>query len=349
MREAHVRFELDHWRGERLEATLREEVQALVDWLDTVAVADVLPAGETAGLIAGMLGDIEVTEELVGVVVEVLLASMAAVTDSEATVTDVVEREDVHDFVRVAVEMPELRTRVIEALTDNPAYHQLVAHVLYHGVKAFVLSENIVARKVPGAQSLIKFGQRSLNTAVPGLEEGVDRRLQRFVQGQIGETLTDSKRFIEHYFTSGQSREFVDAAFTSLSASRLGEVGNVVSEDEAKSLARAMRPIAEQVLRSGLLGRLAEPTIERVLTSYGSRTVATLLDGLGLDREAMTARFIDAWRPLASHGVEAGYLEGRLRARLDAFYAGQLAGVESDRLTAGERTQLAQLLDKLGP
>lgn len=320
LREAQVRFEMDRWQQPHLEQTLREETQALIEWLDTVTVADVLPAAATADLVDQVCAGLDVTDELVGLVVALVLAARTGLAGSEETFAEVVERDDMHDVVRIAIAMPDLRTRAIEAMTDNPAYHELVAHLLYHGVKAFMLCENVFARRVPGAQSLIRFGQRSLNTAAPGFEEGVDRTLQRFVQGQIGETLSDSKRFIEHYLTSGAADELVDAVYASMGPTRLREVGAVVSEDDAVELVEAARPMVEHVLRSGLAGRLASETIERVLTSYQDRPVLTLLGEFGLDRDVLLARLAQAGRPIAAHAVDTGYLEQRLRARLDAFY-----------------------------
>ena len=42
--------------------------------------------------------------------------------------------------------------------------------MLYRGVKDYVLTENVLARRIPGASSIVRFGQRGLNTAAPGLE-----------------------------------------------------------------------------------------------------------------------------------------------------------------------------------
>lgn len=320
MRDAHLRFEMARWQGDRLEETLAGEAEALLDWLDVTTVADVCPAGATADLATDILRDLQVTDELSALAVDVVRAVRDACMDSEFQLADLADADDVHQVVRVSVGMPQLRRRAIEALTDNPAYHELVVHVLYHGVKAFVLSENVVARKVPGASSLIKFGQRSLNSAVPGLEEGVDRRLQRFVQAQIGETLMESKRFIDGYLTSGAAHELVDTVAKSVGPTGLREVAELIDEGDAEALTLAMTPMVEHVLRSGLLGRLVGPVIERVVGEHGDETVTQLLDGWGFDRAALTMRLVQAARPIAAHAVDSGYLEQRLRVRLDAFY-----------------------------
>jgi delta 1-pyrroline-5-carboxylate dehydrogenase len=60
-----------------------------------------------------------------------------------------------------------------------------------------VLTENVIARKVPGASSLVRLGKRGLNAAVPQLEAGVDRQLKTFVQANVSDTLKDSRRYLD--------------------------------------------------------------------------------------------------------------------------------------------------------
>jgi hypothetical protein len=43
----------------------------------------------------------------------------------------------------------------------------LISNVLYHGIKGFVLSENVFAQKIPGAASLLKLGQNAMSAASP--------------------------------------------------------------------------------------------------------------------------------------------------------------------------------------
>lgn len=323
MLEAHVRFELSRWRGEGLAASVREEVDALFDWFAGVRVADLLPARETARKVRAVADSLEATDDLVELIADSLIAVRAALVDSDTVVSDVVDRRDLHALVDLVSRLDELRGRMIGAVTDNPAYHKLVAHVLYHGVKAFVLSENIVARRLPGAQSLIRLGQRGLQSAAPGLEVGVDRQLSRFVQYQIGDTLSESKRFLDQTLTGESAHEILDTVWKSLGPSGLAELAALIDEEDVGAVTREAAPLARGVLRSGLFGQLMEHAVEVVLTAYADRDTAELLDQLGVDRIQVARQLTDLAAPTVDHALSTGFLEERIRSRLTAFYQGE--------------------------
>jgi len=316
----HVRFELARWQGENLPTSVQEESDALFAWLETVSVGDLLPAAETAAAVAAIVEQVPAGDEAVAFVVEALLAARASLRASDAVVFDAVAAGDLHELVDLLSGMDELRGRVLGAVTDNPAYHEFVAHVLYHGVKAFVLSENVFARRVPGAQSLIKLGQRGLNTAAPGLEANVDRQLRRFVQGQIGDTLSDSKRYLDQTLTGESAHELLDTILGDLGPRRLGELAAALDAEDLAELTEQAAPIVRRALRTGLVGRLLAPAIERVLTAYADCDAAAVLADLGVDRETLPGQLTSVLRPAVEHAHATGFLEERLRARLAAFY-----------------------------
>lgn len=320
MLEAHVRFELARWEEDRLEQTVREEVEAAFDWLAGISVADLLPAAQTAQAVAALVDDIPVTDEFVGFVVDLILAGRATLLESDTTVSQTVRTDDVHSVVDQLSEMDELRGRAIGAVTGSTAYHQLVAHVLYHGVKAFVLSENVLARKLPGAQSLIRLGQRGLNSAAPGLEDSVDRQLKRFVQNQVGETLTDSRRFLDHILTGETAHNLVDEMLGELGPRPIGTLVESAEDGDVEALAVTAAPLARHLLDSGIAAALVEPALERVLTAYGECEVTALLADFGVDADLVATHLTALAAPSVETARATGFLEERLRERLGAFY-----------------------------
>ena len=109
-----------------------------------------------------------------------------------------------------------VRDAVIAAVTASKGYRKLVSHVLYQGVKGYLLTENVVARKLPGASTLVKFGQKTMSAAAPNLEAGVDRRLTAFVEANLSETLRESRRYLEATLTPELLTEMADEVWTTL-------------------------------------------------------------------------------------------------------------------------------------
>ena len=203
LRDAHVAFELDRWRGQGLADTIIEEVNAAFEWLASVTVADLAPAPTTAAHSGALCSPFEAAAENIA---EVLIVARGAASDSGITLGEVATWADAEPLIDTVAGLSELRAELLDAITSSTAYHRLVAHVLYHGVKSYVLAENLFARKIPGALSLVKLGQRGLNTAVPGLEKAVDAQLSGFVQANIGETLGASRRYLQEILDPAMTR-----------------------------------------------------------------------------------------------------------------------------------------------
>jgi hypothetical protein len=324
MLEEHVRFELARWQGEALAGEIRQEAEALFAWLAGVRLGDLLPAQESAETISRVLDEIESSDEaaeaFTAMVTDGLIALRGSLRERGETLGDLLDTADLHRLVDLLSDLDDLRGRLIEGVTDNPAYHELVAHVLYHGVKAFMLSENPVARRVPGAQSLIRLGQRGLQSAAPRLESGVDRQLSRFVAAQVGDTLSDSKQFLDQTLTGASGHKLLDTVWRSVGPTTLSDLADVVDDDELSAVVEAVGPVVRGILRSGVVAQVAGPALHSLLTTYADRDVAGLLADLDIDAERVADQVSEIAAPALEHAAATGYLEERIRSRLAAFY-----------------------------
>lgn len=319
--ERHVEFELARWRGEELERTLAEEAAAWQAWLGTVTVGDLAPAEETARAVARLVATLAPSDEVVELTAEAVVAGRAALAETPVSVTDAVPREEVEQLAEVVGGMEDLRGTMIAAVTATSAYRSLVARVLYQGIKSYLLSDNPLARRIPGASSLVRLGQRSINTAAPGLESAVDRQLTAFVSANISETLGDSRHYLEQHLDADTLRELLDEAWAAAEGRQLGDLASVVADDEIRALVTAAGPLARHVLGGDQLAVVVEGLVTRLLEQHADLDVAGLLDRWGVDLPALVPTLADAMASAHGRAEVSGFLEARLRARLEPFYA----------------------------
>ena len=320
--EAHIRFELQRWTGAGLAAAVREEVDALYAWLASVRLEDLAPAEPVAPTLARMVELVPVTDETATALAEVVTTTLHAFAGSDLTVRDLARRSDVLAVGDAAAELDRLREEMIGALTASTAYRRLVAHVLYRGVKDYVLTENILARRIPGASSLVRFGQRGLNTAAPGLEQAVDRQLSAFVEANIAETLRESRRYLEATLDARMMRVLAEEAWAQLAPRRVSELATLADDADLERLARDLVTLGEHTLRSGRLTPLLEEGLRDLLTRHADDSPAELLRGLGLGEEETADALTRLATLLTDQPAVQRLVEDRLRARLTAFYAG---------------------------
>jgi hypothetical protein len=116
-----------------------------------VRLADVVPAADAAAPAARPVADVPVTDELVAPAAEVLAAVHGRLLDEGGTVAEVVVADDYDRLVAVAAGMDDARRDPLKLRTTSAAYTGLVSHVLYHGVKSHVPTQNLLARRIPAA------------------------------------------------------------------------------------------------------------------------------------------------------------------------------------------------------
>ncbi len=318
--EAHVAFELVRWTGDRLDTTVQEHVTATSTWLAETRVGDVAPAEDVAAAAGRLASDLVLTDELLAAVADVAASGHAALTEHPATISSLVAPEEYRSLVDLVAGLESVRTEVIEAVTASRAYSKLVAHVLYQGLKGYLLTENVVARKVPGASSLVRLGQRGLNSAAPRLEAGVDKRLTAFVGANLSETLRESRRYLEDTLNPEMMREMADEVWSSLAERPLGAVVGLLEPADTRALAVSFVPVLRRWRDEGLLAQVAERVALEELTRHEDRTVGELLDEWGVEVDSVVADVVEVLRPALEHAHASGFLEERLRAQLTPFY-----------------------------
>jgi hypothetical protein len=318
--DAHVRFELQRWSTETRAEALREELEALLDWVCAQPVTALLPA-DAPGRVAALVSELPVTDEMVAIVAEGAAAAREAVVTSELTFADLASSEQVEEMVAVLASWQEPRRRAVAAVTSSDAYTKLVAHVLYHGLKAYVLTENVIARRVPGASSLMRLGQRGLSSAVPTLEANVDRQLTAFVQANIADTLRESERYLDRTLDPETLMRMGQDAWRAVRERPVAALAEPWEADDLDAVVVAAGPLVRSVLASGLPSAVAEQVVARLRDVHGDRPVGDLLADCGVEVDVLADALAEALTPAVALAYESGFAEARIRAHLEPFYA----------------------------
>lgn len=319
MLDAHVAFEVDRLTGPDLERDLHALVTDTLEWLDGQPLGAVLPAAEVAALARRAAADLPASPDLAEYLADLAGDVQQELADRHAVVGDLVDRADVDALVEVIAPMEGLRSELLDIVVGSPAYTRLVAHVLYHGVKSYVLTENVFARKIPGASSLVRLGQRGLTTAAPRLEASVDRQLTAFVEANITDTLRESQRYLQATVDASTLAELAGQTWEAV-ADRPVPADTPSTAQQRVALAEVGRQVMGRWQQTGLLPRLVGSAVEAGLNRHADRMVGDLLAELGVDRDALASDLAALVRPGLEQARVTGLLQRQVRARLEPFY-----------------------------
>ena len=317
--EAHVRFELDRWSGAAFEQAMTEEVSALFVWLRSVRVVEVVtPAQVVSGI--SRVARAQPAEAVRAVERGARIVHEALQRD-EATLAELLPRERFDQLVGAVISMHEIRQDIIAQVMASPVYSQLVAHELYHGIKNYVLKENVLARRVPGASSLLRFGQGAFSSASPSLERSIDRQLESFINANVQETVRDSQDHLHRTLNAEALWSAADEFWSAHADEQVATAARRLSSLSLDEMLGAMRDVWADFCQTPFFGRIVELLVAGFFAAHGDKTVDELLTDLGITPDAVVRELTEAAPPILDRMRDSGYLEARIRSRLDAFYS----------------------------
>jgi hypothetical protein len=302
MLEAHVAFEVAAWT-DSLTETLGTGVVAVFEWLDTVSMGSVFSESDLDALIY----DLPVPDLTTSI-----LAAHATALQDGTTLGELVRREDYDRIASTLATMTDLQEAVVEQITTSEVYADLISHVLFHGIRNYVMTESPIAR-VPGASSLMRIGQNAFDTAAPRLSKGIEKQLTAFVSANLQETLRESKQFLTSVVDEQTMDEVSEDVFTRNENSTVADLAALVPEETIAELLAVAQEMWAHLITTPTFREL----LQAALDANAARPVGELLAEAGVTAETVTSMA----RPWILRAADDGMLEELIRERLTAFYA----------------------------
>jgi hypothetical protein len=282
---AHIEYELQQYAPARLPAVVQDEVAALYAWLATVKVADLVqPPQLTAWLQRNVLAR-PIPPAVVDFVQENLIVALELVQDDQTRVQEILPKPAFDRAVAAISQLGEMRREVIHEVVSSSVYSSLVANVLYFGIKTFLVTENGMARAIPGATSLLRLSQNALNATVPHLEKNVDKQLVAFIDDNIQQTVAESEDFLNRTLDAALVQRMGDELWESLHSTTLARLAKTLDKDAVTAGSDAILEIWQQLRTPAVAEDILQAVVRSFFLHYGKQDVRTLLEQMGLDEE----------------------------------------------------------------
>lgn len=299
---------------------LARELSELYAWLDTVPLADVVPVDAAAALVHEFAATTPPPDELARLLERGVADAHAALLADDTPLADLISRDDYDAIVAAVGELTEVRREVIDQVTTSSVYSRLISHVLYHGLKNYVLTQNVVVRNVPGASSLVRLGQNVVRSATPNLEKGIDRTLTAFVRASVNESIRDSQEYLETILDDAMIRTIADEIWAQNSGRSVARLAGLAGGPALGRLTAAGAGAWSTIRAAPLSERLAVSVVEGFYAQRGGRPVGVLLRDVGLTPERLGEALAAPATAIAERARADGYLDA-VRARLDELAA----------------------------
>ncbi len=321
MLDAHVRHELNRLTGHGISQTLTEEIAALFDWLKSIRLDDVITRACVGDLLRHYVFQATISDELANLVASALRSAHSAATSDATLLGDLLPHESYDQVARTVIGMDGLRKAATTQIATSEVYSRLLSHVIYQGIKNYLQSENTITRKVPGASTLMRIGQNAINTAVPKLEKTIDRQLTAFVNANIQDSIRESQRYLDKVLDQELMVEVADEVWDTNAKSTVADLVGLVPVECLYDFAEAGRAAWTHLRATPFFEDLAAKVVDDFLREHGARPIASVLADVGITQDGFAGFLADLITPVFDAAGADGYLEERIRARLEPFYS----------------------------
>lgn len=319
--EAHVAFELARWTGPALQESLRQEIGALFDWWGSVRLADLVSPEHLIATAQQLIEAAEPSPELLRVVTECLRGAADIVGREDAvTLGELLPRPHHERWVELVVALREIRPALVQQITTSTVYAQLISHVLYQGIKSYLTTQNVLARKIPGASSLLRMGQNAMNSAAPSLERSIDRQLTAFITANVHDTVRGSTDYLIGVLDDEMVWTVADEIWATNSGTPVADAAALATGSSLDDAVDAVVATALHLVRTPMLIRVVTRLVEDFFRLYGEAVFRTVLADLGITQAVLAREAAAVAAPIVARAHRDGYLEARIRARLEPFY-----------------------------
>lgn len=318
--EAHVKHEVAALKGAKLKKFLEQEVDELLGYAEKVPLGRLISPEQVMGVIKRIAMDMELDAGIPELAAEMAAEVLKAPVQADTTLGEILSREQASGFIEEALELRQQRERIISEIMAHPVYQELVSNVVYHGLVNYLYEDNLITRSVPGVGSVMKFGKRMANKAVPGLDETFERRIKAWLADSLPGLIVRSEQFLHRALTDDELRDSVMAAWVSLENQTIAELQDGLGEVELQEFVVLGYDFWLNFRKTAYFEGCARAVVEHLFAKYGDRPVMDLLNDIGVTRDVIVTEIAELGLPIIDVLHKEGYVEALVRRRLGSFY-----------------------------
>jgi len=318
--EAHVKHEVAALKGAKLKKFLEQEVDELLGYAEKVPLGRLISPEQVMGVIKRIAVNMELDAGIPELAAEMAAEVLKAPVQADTTLGEILSREQASGFIEEALELRQQRERIISEIMAHPVYQELVSNVVYHGLVNYLYEDNLITRSVPGVGSVMKFGKKMANKAVPGLDETFERRIKAWLAESLPGLIVRSEQFLHRALTDDELRDSVMAAWVSLENQTIAEFQDGLGEVELQEFVVLGYDFWLNFRKTAYFEGCARAVVEHLFAKYGDRPVMDLLNDIGVTRDVIVTEIAELGLPIIDVLHKEGYVEALVRRRLGSFY-----------------------------
>lgn len=313
--DAHVQHELHELREQSLSTHIDALVAAVFHWLESVKWNDLFTREQIDGILQRNVIEFKVSGGITELAGEMSRAVFASTLSAETLLEDIFPSATYDQFADKVMAMDAVRRELIHYVTQSAAFGKLAGRALAR-VLMDALSESKAAELLRAAGITSELEQRLF----PALTHQLEDRISHFVEERAPRLLKGSAQHLVDALDANLLRDIADEVWDTVATKPLDEVASGFTAQDLEDFVVLGYEYWLKFRKSAYFRDVSREVVARLFTKYGEESLASVIADLGVN-EAMISRELHAvLAPMLRHAARTGFLEQRIRARLEPFY-----------------------------
>jgi hypothetical protein len=335
--EAHVQHEIGCFKSKKYRQVIREEVAAVFQWIKKLKLREIVTPEQIISLIERNVVELPVAKGITELVNEMSRQVLVSPKNKTTAPADIFSRKSYKDIVDKIGDLESARKDFIHWLVTSSIYSQQISEVLFTGIKEYLLTENIFAQKVPGLSSLIKLGKFAVNKTLHPLEVAVEKTVKTYIENNLKNTIRRSEKSLNDYFDKPHIIEMGDEIWAAIAKTKLSKYCKILDEKDVEDFNAIGLDFWLHFRKTSYFKEIYTDLVHFFFKKYGDRPLDQLADEMGVTEKMVVNELVQT----LSHGIEKtlaiGFLEERIRRRLESFYRSPQTSILVDSLMGSQK------------
>jgi hypothetical protein len=329
--EAHVQHELARFGPRKLRQAIREEVGAAFAWAAETRLREVVTPEQVVGLIERIVVQLPVSAGVTTLARSMSQRVLVSRHNKSTSVEDICPFTAFEAIVARIAALEGPRQKFIHRLVTSSVYTEQISSALFNGIKEYLLSENVLAQKVPGLASLIKLGKFAVNKTMRPLEAAVEKTVKAYIETNLGNTIRRSEQSINDHFDATRIAQMGKHVWDQMAPRKLAEFMRILDEADLDDLVGIGLQFWQDFRQTPYFRAIAADQVRFFFEAYGDTPLSLVAADLGISEKLVFEELVHGAGPGVQTALASGFLEQRIRARLEDFYR----SAQAARLVAG--------------
>lgn len=322
--DAQVAWWLERLDAEALEPWIGDEVDALLADAAKLKLEEVVSRADVQAVARQYAAEIEPHGAIPELVGEIAQRLQAHPIQKKTKLGELMPDKQFREWLDKILELHAARDAILHAALSNPVVSAVAGDLLYRGISGY-LGESNLAKNIPGASSMLKFGKSMLAKATPKLDAAIETTLRKYIQQSLDATLRESEHSLKTLLTDELLRDSALEIWASLKGMTVAEARSTVSAEDLEELFVIGYEHWRKVRKTPYYSALIDAGVAGFFDKYGKTTLSTLLEEMGVSRAMILADVLRFGAPALAALKKKKLLEPLVRRWLSPFYASPAA------------------------